>query len=62
MSLLGEIASSGVRLLTKNARIGENTMIVNTEQKERADSDNYHMRDGIVIIPKDVVIISGAII
>jgi glucose-1-phosphate adenylyltransferase len=37
-------------------------MIVNTEQKDDVDGDNYYIRDGIVIVPKDGVIPPGTVI
>ena len=49
-------------IIDKNARIGENSMIVNTEQKDDVDGDNYYIRDGIVIVPKDGVIPPGTVI
>ena len=43
-------------IIDRNARIGENSMIVNTQHKENADGGNYYIRDGIVIIPEDTII------
>jgi glucose-1-phosphate adenylyltransferase len=49
-------------IIDKNARIGENSIIANTEHQENLDSDNYYIRDGIVIIPKDAVIMPETVI
>ena len=43
-------------IIDKNARIGEDSIIANTEQKSDFDGEDYFIRDGIVIIPKDGVI------
>jgi len=39
-----------------DARIGNNVQLVNKENKETEDGDNYAIRDGIIIIPKGAVI------
>ncbi len=49
-------------IIDKNARIGENSIIANTEHKDSFDGDNYHIRDGIVIIPKDATIMPGTVV
>ncbi len=43
-------------IIDKNARIGEDSIIANTEQKSDFDRDDYYIRDGIVIIPKGGII------
>lgn len=49
-------------IIDKNARVGEDSIIANTEQKSDFDGDEYYIRDGIVIIPKDGVIKPGTVI
>ena len=49
-------------IIDKNARIGEDSIIANTEQKSDFDGENYFIRDGIVIILKDGVIKPGTVI
>ncbi|HSR51717.1 MAG TPA: glucose-1-phosphate adenylyltransferase, partial [Acidobacteriota bacterium] len=55
-------------IVDKNARIGENVRIENVEGHAEHDGNcgtpmsNYHVRDGIVIIPKNSVIPDGAVI
>lgn len=49
-------------IVDKNARIGENSTIANTENKEHFDGDNYYIHDGIVIILDDAVIMPGTVI
>ena len=43
-------------IIDKNARIGDNAVIANTKNVDNFDSDNYYIRDGIVIVPKDATI------
>ena len=43
-------------IIDKNARIGDNAVIANTKNVDNYDSDNYYIRDGIVIVPKDATI------
>ena len=43
-------------IIDKNARIGDNAVIANTKNLDNHDSDNYYIRDGIVIVPKDATI------
>ncbi len=43
-------------IIDKNARIGNNAVIANTKNLDNHDSDNYYIRDGIVIVPKDATI------
>jgi glucose-1-phosphate adenylyltransferase len=43
-------------IIDKNARIGDNAVIANTKNIDNHDSDNYYIRDGIVIVPKDATI------
>ncbi len=46
-------------ILDKNVRIGNNVTITNAKRVREQDSDLYHIRDGIIIIPKGVTIASG---
>ena len=43
-------------IIDKNARIGDNAVIANTKNLDNYDSDDYYIRDGIVIVPKDATI------
>lgn len=40
-------------IIDKNARIGDNAVLVNRDGIDNHDGDNYYIRDGIVIVPKD---------
>ena len=49
-------------IIDKNARIGDNVVISPANKPEDADNPLYHIRDGIVIIPKNGVIPHGTTI
>jgi len=49
-------------IIDKNAHIGESSTIANTEHKDNYDGDNYYIRDGIVVVPKDAVIMPGTVV
>jgi glucose-1-phosphate adenylyltransferase len=49
-------------IIDKNARIGDNSIIANTENQDNCDGENYYIRDQIVIISKDSVIMPGTVI
>lgn len=49
-------------IVDKNARIGEGVIIRNEKGIVYQDSDNYFIREGIVIIPKDAIIQPGTLI
>lgn len=46
-------------IIDKNARIGANVIISNDARVDHADGEGYHIRDGIVVVPKDAVIPDG---
>ena len=43
-------------IIDKNARIGDNSILVNRDGLDNYDGENYYIRDGIVIVPKDATI------
>ena len=43
-------------IIDKNARIGDNSVLVNRDGIDNHDGENYYIRDGIVIVPKDATI------
>ncbi|MBD3268222.1 glucose-1-phosphate adenylyltransferase, partial [bacterium] len=49
-------------IIDKNARIAEDCRIVNQENVQHADGENYYIRDGIVCIPRSAVIPAGTVI
>lgn len=49
-------------IIDKNAYIGDGAVLVNTDQVEEADADNYAIRDRIIVVPKGAVIPPGTVI
>ena len=49
-------------IVDKNVRIGDNVSIINSQNMREKDGEDYFIRDGIVIIPKDAWIRSGTVI
>jgi glucose-1-phosphate adenylyltransferase len=49
-------------IVDKNARIGEGARLVNTQGLQHADGPNYHIREGILIVPKGAVIAPGTVV
>ena len=46
-------------IIDKNARIGDGVVITPEGKSANLDADNYFIRDGIVVIPKNAVIPAG---
>lgn len=46
-------------IIDKNARIGDGVVITPEGKEANLDADNYFIRDGIVVVPKDAVIPAG---
>ena len=46
-------------IIDKNARIGDNVVISPEGKDEEMDGEGFHIRDGIVVIPKNSIIASG---
>ncbi len=59
---IGANASINRAIIDKNARIGERVIIENSEGVSEAEAENYYIRDGIVVVPKDAVISAGTVI
>lgn len=49
-------------IVDKNARIGKGVRIVNAKARADADGDSYFIRDGIVVIPKNVIVPDGTLV
>jgi glucose-1-phosphate adenylyltransferase len=59
---IGENCKIENAIIDKNARIGNNVKISPAGKTENLDHENYFIRDGIVVIPKDAVIPHGTVI
>jgi glucose-1-phosphate adenylyltransferase len=46
-------------IVDKNARIGDGARLVNEASVEEADGNGYYIRNGVIIVPKDGVIVPG---
>jgi len=46
-------------IIDKNARIGDGVVITPEGKSQNLDADNYFIRDGIVVVPKNAVILAG---
>ncbi len=49
-------------IIDKNARIGNNVVITAAGKPDNVDHEQYYVRDGVVIIPKNAVIPNGTVI
>ncbi len=49
-------------IIDRNVSIGEGCSITNRDGIQEADRDDYYIRDGIVVIPKNVTIPAGTVI
>ena len=59
---IGENSHIRGAIIDKNVRIGSNVKILNEAGHEHFDSENYFIREGIVIVPKGAMITDGTII
>lgn len=49
-------------IVDKNARIGEGARLVNERNIQDVDGDGYHIRNGIIIVPKGGVVKPGTVV
>ena len=49
-------------IIDKNARVGANVRLVNEAKVEHADGPCWHIRDGLIIVPKDTVVPEGTVV
>ncbi len=59
---IGERSVIQRAIIDKNVRIGKGVNIINRNNLMEHDDEHYHIRDGVVIIPKNTVIPDGTII
>jgi glucose-1-phosphate adenylyltransferase len=55
-----DVVLDGV-IVDKNARIGDGARLVNQRGVTHADDQGFHIRDGIVIVPKGAVVAPGTV-
>lgn len=49
-------------IVDKNARIGDDVRLVNERNIQHADGDGYHIRSGIIVVPKGGVVKNGTVV
>lgn len=49
-------------IIDKNARVGANVRLINEAKLEHADGPCWHIRDGIIIVPKDTIVPDGTVV
>jgi len=49
-------------IIDKNARVGRGVRLVNEGNVENADGPCWHIRDGIIVIPKDTIVPDGTVV
>jgi glucose-1-phosphate adenylyltransferase len=49
-------------IVDKNARIGDGARLVNAAGVDHADGDGYYIRNGVIIVPKDGVVLPGTVV
>ncbi|MDA1028031.1 MAG: glucose-1-phosphate adenylyltransferase [Bacteroidetes bacterium] len=49
-------------IIDRNVSIGKNCVITNADGHDYKDGPNYHIRDGIVVVPKNATIPDGTVI
>ena len=49
-------------IIDKNARVGMNVRLTNEAKVDHADGPCWHIRDGIVIVPKDTIVPDGTVV
>ncbi len=59
---IGENSIVRKAITDKNVRIGKNVKLINERGVSDEDGENYHIRDGIILIPKNAVIEDGTVI
>ena len=59
---IGEESIIENAIIDKNARVGRRVHIQNERGEKERDAANYHIRDGIVVVPKGAVIPDGTVI
>jgi glucose-1-phosphate adenylyltransferase len=59
---IGDNSVIETAIVDKNARVGANVRLVNESKQEHADGPCWHIRDGIIIVPKDTIVPEGTVV
>ena len=46
-------------IIDKNARIGDGSRLFNEADLWQADGEGWHIREGVIVVPRNVVICAG---
>jgi glucose-1-phosphate adenylyltransferase len=49
-------------IIDMDVRIGDGSVLVNDDGVETADGDGWHIRDGVIVVPKGAVIPAGTVV
>jgi len=49
-------------IVDKNARIGDGARLVNQNGVQEADGDGWHIRNGIIVVPRDGIVSPGTVV
>ncbi len=49
-------------IIDRNVSIGEGCSLTNDQRVQNADGNNYHIRDGVIVVPKNATIPAGTVI
>lgn len=49
-------------IVDKNARVGDDVVLVNREGIREADGENYYIRDYIIVVPRNAVVYPGTVL
>ncbi len=49
-------------IIDKNARIGDGCRLVNEAGVQEADGDGWHIRSGIIVVPKGGIVRPGTVV
>ena len=59
---IGDNSVIETAIIDKNARVGANVRLVNESRTEHADGPCWHIRDSIIIVPKDTIVPEGTVV
>lgn len=59
---IGDSSVIETAIIDKNARVGRNVRLVNESKQEHADGPCWHIRDSIIIVPKDTIVPDGTVV
>jgi glucose-1-phosphate adenylyltransferase len=49
-------------IIDKNARIGDGARLVNEDERWEADGEGWHIREGVIVVPRNVIVPPGTVV